>query len=167
MERNSLPVGGWSFGPVLYGRRRGRGRQRDRSGEREIFRKVAEYFGGSLSAAFERVDLREGLLESDVTGGLARPGGVDELLLGGESRLELALVGAGGKPGVNSKRGDDERNYEGDDFYDAAHGGLLNESRGRVDGGAKSTCAGRAAQREALGRHLFVSGFEVRPQRRV
>src|SRR5208282_533704 len=84
--------------------------------EREIFREVAQDLFGRLRGAFEIFDLRERGGESGLAGAFAGVGGVEDLLLRVESRLEELLVRARVEPCVNRERGCEQRGAECGDF---------------------------------------------------
>jgi hypothetical protein len=66
--------------------------------------------------------LGEGVFEGGVAVAFAGGGGVEGLLLCGESGGEAELIVVGGEPGVEDERGEEECDAEGDDFDFAAGG---------------------------------------------
>ena len=86
-------------------------------GKLQILREGAEDLFGSLRGAFECFDLREGVsLSADWRARFPGVGGVEELLLRGESGCEAALFVARGEPGVEGHRRDEQHGDEGGDF---------------------------------------------------
>ncbi len=64
----------------------------------------------------------EGVFEGGGAVAFAGVGGVEGLLLCGESGGEAELVVVSGEPGVEDERGEEERGAEGDDCAAGGHG---------------------------------------------